>query len=316
MAIWDTSVFTLLNSLDEEGFLALQGRWKNISISCLIIVVYAPQDQKKKKKLWSELSRLILTYNSLSVVMGDFTRVRYANERKGSISIHEGPEAKSKNSLGIRRSRNSRFFHGMISSRRNRSRINGLNIQREWVLDLMSIKNHIFEYFDKRFKEVNRARPSFTSNLFKQLSNDEVRFLDCPFTTLEIKDAAFDSLSWSFLLSIMEQIRFSSKWRRWIHSFLNSKFASILINGSPTKEIRLERGEWFIVNAKNLSRILTCFHLASGLKVNFNKSKIFGIGVSYEELNGIASSLGCLASQFPCTYLGLPVGAKMSRCRS
>ncbi|GJV42788.1 putative RNA-directed DNA polymerase, eukaryota, reverse transcriptase zinc-binding domain protein [Tanacetum coccineum] len=171
----------------------------------------------------------------------------------------------------------------------------------------------------------------------------------------------------------MEQMGFSSKWRKWIHSCLNSTFASILINGSPTKEFKLERslrqgdplspflfiiaaealnvaipeatnnnlfhgikvgkekvhishlqfaddalilGEWSISNTKNLSRILTCFHLAYGLKVNFNKSKIFGIRISYEELNIIASSLGCLASQFPCTYLGLPIGAKMSRCRS
>nr|GEU83518.1 cytochrome P450 [Tanacetum cinerariifolium] len=66
-------------------------------------------------------------------------------------------------------------------------------------------------------------------------------------------------------------------------------------------------GEWSLINAKNLSRILTCFHLASGLKVNFNKSNLFGVGVSNIELNVIASSLGCLASQFPCSYLGLPV---------
>ncbi|GJR22568.1 hypothetical protein Tco_0971095 [Tanacetum coccineum] len=62
-----------------------------------------------------------------------------------------------------------------------------------------------------------------------------------------------------------------------------------------------------------MSRILTCFHLASGLKVNFNKSKIFGIGVNVNELNSLASSLGCQPSQFPCTYLGLPIGANMSR---
>ncbi|GJW18811.1 hypothetical protein Tco_0026247 [Tanacetum coccineum] len=31
-------------------------------------------------------------------------------------------------------------------------------------------------------------------------------------------------------------------------------------------------GEWSLLNAKNLSRILTCFHLSSGLKGNFNKS--------------------------------------------
>ncbi|GJS84723.1 protein SINE1 isoform X2 [Tanacetum coccineum] len=73
-------------------------------------------------------------------------------------------------------------------------------------------------------------------------------------------------------------------------------------------------GEWSLSNSKNLSRILICFHLASGLKVNFNKSKLFGIGVSNIELSVVASSLGCLASEFPCSYLGLPIGAQMSRC--
>ncbi|GKD52922.1 putative RNA-directed DNA polymerase, partial [Tanacetum coccineum] len=73
-------------------------------------------------------------------------------------------------------------------------------------------------------------------------------------------------------------------------------------------------GEWSRSNAMNLSRILTCFHLASGLKVNFNKSKLYGVGVSNVELNSLASTVGCIAAQFPCTYLGLPIGASMSRC--
>ncbi|GKA71287.1 putative RNA-directed DNA polymerase, eukaryota, reverse transcriptase zinc-binding domain protein [Tanacetum coccineum] len=72
-------------------------------------------------------------------------------------------------------------------------------------------------------------------------------------------------------------------------------------------------GQWSLPNARNLSRILTYFHLASSLKVNFNKSKLFGIGVSSSELNSIACSIGCQPSQLPCTYLGLPIGANMSR---
>ena len=183
-------------------------------------------------------------------------------------------------------------------------------------------------------------------------------------------EKAFDSLSWSFLQSIMAQMGFGEKWRKWIHSCLNSAFASVLINGSPTSEFKLERGlrqgdplspflfilavealnvvflearnksiflgaevgkdkvpishlqfaddalivgHWSLPNARNLSRILTCFHLASGLKINFNKSKLFGIGVSSSELNSIASSIGCQPSLLPCTYLGLPIGANMSR---
>ncbi|GJX28628.1 putative RNA-directed DNA polymerase [Tanacetum coccineum] len=177
-------------------------------------------------------------------------------------------------------------------------------------------------------------------------------------------EKAFDTLN-------MDQMGFSSKWRNWISHCLNSAFASVLINGSPTKEFKVEKGlrqgdplspflfiiaiealnvallqarnnnifhgtkvgkdnihishiqfaddalimgEWSLRNAMNISRILTCFHLASGLKVNYNKSKLYDIGVISIELNSLASTIGCLPSHFPCTYLGLPIGAKMSRC--
>lgn len=73
-------------------------------------------------------------------------------------------------------------------------------------------------------------------------------------------------------------------------------------------------GDWSKPNIENLSRILTCFHLASGLKVNFNKSKLFGIGTSQLELNSFATTIGCVPSHFLCTYLGLPIGANIARC--
>nr|GEV08814.1 RNA-directed DNA polymerase, eukaryota, reverse transcriptase zinc-binding domain protein [Tanacetum cinerariifolium] len=148
-------------------------------------------------------------------------------------------------------------------------------------------------------------------------------------------EKAFDFLNWSFLFSILEQMGFSFKWRNWIHYCLNSAFASVLVNGSPTKEFKIKRGkekihvshlqftddaliigDWSRTNAKNLSRILKCFHLASDLKVNFNKSKLYEVGVTNSELSSMASTIGCLASQFPFIYLGLPIGAKMSRCHN
>ncbi|GJR95801.1 cysteine-rich receptor-like protein kinase [Tanacetum coccineum] len=55
-------------------------------------------------------------------------------------------------------------------------------------------------------------------------------------------EKAFDSLSWNFLLSILEQMGFSAKWRNWICSCLDSAFASVLMNGSPTNEFKLESG--------------------------------------------------------------------------
>ncbi|GKC03810.1 putative RNA-directed DNA polymerase, eukaryota, reverse transcriptase zinc-binding domain protein [Tanacetum coccineum] len=137
-------------------------------------------------------------------------------------------------------------------------------------------------------------------------------------------EKAFDSLSWNFLFSTMEQMRFSVKWITWIRDPL-SLFLFILAvealnvalveatNHNIFHGIKVRKdnvhmshlqyaddalilGEWSLINAKNLSRILTCFHIASGLKVNFNKSKLFGIGVSNHELHSIATSIGCLAS--------------------
>lgn len=55
-------------------------------------------------------------------------------------------------------------------------------------------------------------------------------------------EKAFDSVNWNFLLDIMRQMGFSLKWRKWISSCLSSASISVLINGSPSKEFKLERG--------------------------------------------------------------------------
>jgi len=53
---------------------------------------------------------------------------------------------------------------------------------------------------------------------------------------------AFDSIGWSFLLEVLENLGFSTKWRDWITALLGLATSRILINGQPTKEIRHERG--------------------------------------------------------------------------
>nr|KAJ0220457.1 hypothetical protein LSAT_V11C200099490 [Lactuca sativa] len=72
-------------------------------------------------------------------------------------------------------------------------------------------------------------------------------------------------------------------------------------------------GSWSIENAKNLIRILRCFELSSGLKVNMSKSKLFGISVPNCELELLARYSNCSIGSFPFIYLGLSVGASMAR---
>ncbi|XP_071705309.1 uncharacterized protein [Rutidosis leptorrhynchoides] len=72
-------------------------------------------------------------------------------------------------------------------------------------------------------------------------------------------------------------------------------------------------GDWSTSNAHNLIYILKYFELSSGLKVNFQKSCVYGVGVSHGEVEELALRMGCLAGKFSFTYLGLPIGAKMKK---
>ncbi|GKD86312.1 putative RNA-directed DNA polymerase, partial [Tanacetum coccineum] len=623
VAIWDISYFTLSDTLSGDGFLALIGRWRNVNIPCIFVVVYAPQEQRLKKELWLKLSRLILNNNTLTIVLGDFNEVRSQTECLGTIfdprgalnfnefisttGLHDllmgakrftrmnnlgnklskidrilvsqhaidkwpnsniialprefwdhtpillsssatdfGPtpfklfnswllnpdfftivqtcwanmlidqiylgvyfklklqrlkadlkqwhakvtktemfaftdirnkidqidikaesqpfssdEVSSRISLvkslatiehvrlkdlkqkakirwAMDGDENSRFFHRMIKNRSNKSRLYGLNIHGVWVTDPSTLHNHIFQSFHMRFKESGHSRPTYSSSLFNQLSVDEVQLLVTSFFDVEIKDAVWDCGSdkapgpdgftfkflkkhWNLLeydiiayvkdfeatayipkgcnssfitlvpkvedpiviviASVVSEVQIAFvKGRQIIDGPLivdeiiawakkpkndsllmapqqkNSSLIGVFDKETPSLlsslSLRLKplmspllestnnnifhgikvgkdkvhishlqfaddsliMGEWSLSNSKNLSRILTCFHLASGLRVNFKKSKLFGIGVTNLELNTIASSIGFLASQFPCIYLGLPIGAKMTSC--
>ncbi|KAJ0445701.1 putative RNA-directed DNA polymerase [Helianthus annuus] len=184
---------------------------------------------------------------------------------------------------------------------------------------------------------------------------------------------AYDSVSWAFLNSIMAQMNFPSRWRAWVMATLHSARASVLVNGSPTREFVCSRGlrqgdplspflfvivmealtgimkkvvslglfngikitndgpllshliyaddvmflgDWSISNVKNLRRLLRCFYLSSGLKVNLAKYSIYGVGVMEGEVLDIAQLLCCKQGSFPFKHLGLVVGANMNLARN
>nr|GEU92568.1 reverse transcriptase domain, reverse transcriptase zinc-binding domain protein [Tanacetum cinerariifolium] len=66
-------------------------------------------------------------------------------------------------------------------------------------------------------------------------------------------------------------------------------------------------------NACNLMNTLKCFEEVAGLKINLTKSKIYGVGVEGGELDRMACYMRHSVSEFPFTYLGLPIGVNMRR---
>jgi len=65
----------------------------------------------------------------------------------------------------------------------------------------------------------------------------------------------------------------------------------------------------------NLKVILHCFELAYGLKVNFSKSRIGGVGVDHTMIQQYAAILNCEVMKTPFKYLGLLVGGVTSESR-
>ncbi|GJV35288.1 reverse transcriptase domain, reverse transcriptase zinc-binding domain protein [Tanacetum coccineum] len=71
--------------------------------------------------------------------------------------------------------------------------------------------------------------------------------------------------------------------------------------------------EWNKENEKSLMCILKCFEQVFGLHVNYNKSKLYGVGANEAELRDMARWIRCGVGKFPFMYLGLPIGENMRR---
>jgi len=63
-----------------------------------------------------------------------------------------------------------------------------------------------------------------------------------------------------------------------------------------------------IKSVYHIKVILNYFELASGLKMNFLKSRIRGIGVDQNEILRFAIILNCNVMKSPFKYLGMHVG--------
>lgn len=63
-------------------------------------------------------------------------------------------------------------------------------------------------------------------------------------------------------------------------------------------------------NIVSLKFLLFCFEEMSGVKINYQKSEVFGVGLEEGELDEFADMLNCQKGEMPIVYLGLPVSTE------
>ncbi|CAJ2637710.1 unnamed protein product [Trifolium pratense] len=75
--------------------------------------------------------------------------------------------------------------------------------------------------------------------------------------------------------------------------------------------ILMGEGTWD--NIRTIKILLRSFELVSGLKINFVKSKLYGLNVDTRLLKAGSSFLSCRSEVIPFKFLGIPVGANPRR---
>nr|GEZ54868.1 reverse transcriptase domain-containing protein [Tanacetum cinerariifolium] len=143
---------------------------------------------------------------------------------------------RQKSYANLKRDENSKFFHGMINRKRVNLAVKGVMIEEEWVDDPSKVKDEFRDYFASCFCDPGIRHGVINFNFPNRLNIDHAMVFKIDFAK------AYDSIRWDYLGDVLKSFGFGVKWCSWIRGILNSSMASILVNGSPTKEFQFHWG--------------------------------------------------------------------------
>ncbi|XP_028102776.1 uncharacterized protein LOC114302016 [Camellia sinensis] len=120
---------------------------------------------------------------------------------------------------------------------------------------------------------------------------------------------AYDSLSWDFLLSMLGSFGFEAR------AIEKDLFKGASVGSDQLGISHLQFADDTIIFCEggteevfNIKRVLRCFEVISGLRINFHKSVVCGVGFNEDQTKEFAKVLNCLPSKLPINFLGLPLG--------
>ena len=155
---------------------------------------------------------------------------------------------------------------------------------------------------------------------------------------------AFDSVSWPFVLEVLQSLAFGQIWRDIISGLLSTSSTQVLLTmlfilvmdvlgqmiskaaneGLPQPlstrllqhRISLYTDDVVLFlrpEANDIAIIMDLINLfgdASGLRTNLQKSNVLTIRCGEQELTVLQNLLPCALAEFPCRYLGLPLSLR------
>ncbi|XP_071719294.1 uncharacterized protein [Rutidosis leptorrhynchoides] len=217
---------------------------------------------------------------------------------------------------------NSSFFHTSLNRKRKKVQITGVMHNGDWITTPPHVKEVFFNFFVHKFLHIDNDYIATPSSHIRMLSQSNSLKICMEASDEEIKNAVWscgsnkspgpDGFSFKFVKHfwdiLIEDIYMLV--RHFLDSCSNPKGYDVMF-----------MGEWCASNATNLITILDCFFAVSNLKINPQKSLLYGVGVHQSEVDTLSSSLGFFASSPSFYHLGLPenmlsIGGRLTLIKS
>nr|GEW39691.1 RNA-directed DNA polymerase, eukaryota [Tanacetum cinerariifolium] len=315
-----------------EGFNAMvEQTWRSFShfdVNRMIRFKKKLQDLKAIIRCWVKDKRLHRSKNSIKNELSDIdtevdrrvvsdTTLFRRLELQRKLHVINQMEAKDsfqkyKINLAIEEDENSKFFHGIINKKRSQLAIRGVFDNGLWFM--------LNFPFNKQLSDMQAA------DLERNVSRDEIRL--AVWNCGENKSPGLDGYTFEFFREywnivgldfyVLEAFEFGQTWCKWTHVD-EGLFKGVHLKGLISisrlfyADDAMFIGEWSNANLKGIVNILQCFFLASGLKINIQKSQVLGVGIPRSIVIQAASSIGCGVMHNQFLYLGVTVGECLSR---
>ncbi|GJS73051.1 hypothetical protein Tco_0705892 [Tanacetum coccineum] len=151
----------------------VEDTWKNL----------ATVDSNGMINLWKKLQ-------ALNIVIKQWTK----NSKKSSYKVKTSIQSKRSDikkilGKGGKGDENTKFFHGILNSKRSQLAIRGTLVDGEWIVDPLAVKSVFLKYFSTQFSSPVSPRICFADQFTNRLSLEQQADLERNVFNEEIKSA-------------------------------------------------------------------------------------------------------------------------------